>query len=675
MLDGSTGETESDVAESTIVPTVNERQRLIESYAQYQKTRGKLDRYASTSTYFTHAPKKIATGKVHGLVHRLYRPQLLLQRTREDLKQRSKQKKVDNFDSTHDKYLAKYWRHRQRLAAKQSKRRDTSTINSEESSLPTVTLPEVKSPKVQGNAALAPLPRPRGLPSIVAQEGTTSKRLVITNGGRTLVLQDDDVPSEDSASTPTSTSRAESSVAASVIDGSHHPPVDLAAGVSFVELSSLWLLANPPSELAPTVRGMSIAHSDETGLDLSWLVTRKRVAPKIKEELPSPNRFGRRKYLLKCQQDGASSHNSSITIDEAKFVHQLVADAIEDALRESSAMVTTTSPTKSATSNKNGKLPGVMTTLLDVPLESPSDNESLPTKLNSPRSCLIVLRNGLTLRELLPTPFTVFAKEGSLLGVPQFATEKRYLSKESKRRNALRRVQEQYSALCGEYSRNVFMEMLHDADPNASKEDTSTFSQIVESKKNHQQESNARFADKLDAQVQRTKAMCQKIKAESEKIQEFETQRAAKWRDEMKEREQQRQEKAARLQRVKDDATQIASIHRSKLLIKLEHEDQRRKKLEEARSHARHLEAEAQREDAEAKREEQCRHSRLEELKRAQAAEGIRQKMARIERQKKLSNSLQQRMRYEQELAKLRNEETRRRAEDDILAFRRKYQV
>lgn len=691
----------SDIAtESTVVcepVPVDERQRLIESYAQFKKTRGKLEVYASDSTQFTPDPaRKISTTKVHGLVQRLYRPHLLLQRTKEDMRRRKEEVTVENFDSVNDKHLAKYWSHRRQVEAKQAKRREclknkSASTQKEAPTTPSSATKETSNPR--GNDAATPAPRPRCLPAIVAQEGDSSIRLIVANGGRTLLLQDDTI--SDHSDSITDASMHTPSIADSTTSGGRESTAPQGK-VSQAELSSLWLLADPPSELAPTVRGLSITDANTMGVDLSWMAVHKREVHRLKDDLPSPHRFGRKKYQLKCQREGGSTSLTNTPSKGAAIgsTRELVEDFVDKVINgalEVSAAGAELSPTKSTVSCRStAKGPsGLRVTLLDIQLEASEESnindqskgsqgevvDTAPERINSPRSCLVMLRNGIALSDLTPTPFAVFVKEGTLVGVPKFASEKRYLSKESKRRQLLRRLQTEYSALCGEASRDEFMDMLMASKPGAVVEDTSAFAQIIDYKRSRQQESAARYADKLDNLVQMTKNKCIKIKAQNDKLQQFEAARVARWREETEERERQRELKAIRLQCVREDAKEIANLQRNGLLTKLDSEEERRKKMDLERRRQRHVESETQKEDADTKRKQQMRHTRLEELKRAQAADRIRQKMAKIDRQKKMSEELLKQMRYEQEMAKLRDELTRKAAEEDILAYRRKHQV
>ena len=95
--------------------------------------------------------------------------------------------------------------------------------------------------------------------------------------------------------------------------------------------------------------------------------------------------------------------------------------------------------------------------------------------INSPRSGMVLLKNGVTLRELLPTPLYACLREGAAEHAMPVAMERRFLAKEARRRRLLAKVRDDYAAVCASLSLEGALRAFLDADPSAPKNASVSF--------------------------------------------------------------------------------------------------------------------------------------------------------------------------------------------------------
>lgn len=121
-----------------------------------------------------------------------------------------------------------------------------------------------------------------------------------------------------------------------------------------------------------------------------------------------------------------------------------------------------------AANKKTHAGPTVPATVLQIPFENAVSSTPVHPdtyRLSSPRSVIVLLRNGLTLKDLVAVPLSVFYNEGSLRGLPKTVSEISYAAHEKQRLKQLGKVRRDYAALCSVVTLPALVEQIFAVNP------------------------------------------------------------------------------------------------------------------------------------------------------------------------------------------------------------------
>lgn len=401
------------------------------------------------------------------------------------------------------------------------------------------------------------------------------------------------------------------------------------------DLTALWMIARPPPSYQAVMRRLGIAHGD---FDLSWMLDADGMPP-----------TGGTVNDIPLEADGASTEPQPQSSPDG------VAD---DGTATSSARFS----------------------------------------LSSPRSIVTVLRNGVTLSELVPRPLYEFYAEGKLEGKPEYLCDKRFTAHEKRRRATLCKVRADYARLCGDIGQPHLIDVLRSIDPNENpdypiRHDGMAISEarkgsssltrklsIIGSVAQHRtataQELQHRRQEKFERHLQRNMELTmERVRQglasearEREKVREI----AERRQKEALERRRRLQEKEARLQQVVSEGRLRAELRRQHILDKVAEHEYHWERKQRERGFVNMVVAEETRILKEQKRDNMARRERLEEYKKLCTLDRIRRKMDKARAAAESEMDVTRKLRQERERAAVLMRRMAHEHEEAVIAAQRR---
>lgn len=346
---------------------------------------------------------------------------------------------------------------------------------------------------------------------------------------------------------------------------------------------------------------------------------------------------------------------------------------------------------------KRQERPLLSRSLLDIPV-GPTIDVDGHFRISSPRSVIVLLRNGVALSEILPKSLHVMMKEGSLEGTPVHLCEKRFATREKRRLEILEKVRGDYANICSSITQADFVQMLfsvcpeehpdfpirNDAMPidESSLNNTqltrklsiiaNTASKREQSAQERQNNNRLRFERYLrrnrEIAMNRVKDAKVREAAEAEKFSSIQRRRI----EDLRQREEKLQHRNNRLQQVIDDGKAMEELRRREMERRIADHEERWAEQQRMRDFARQLEEEERHIAKRQKQENMMRHERMVEFQKLRTVDRIRRKLDRCVASVQTDMETRKAIKFERDKCTMEMKELVRKHDDEILAFQRK---
>lgn len=395
----------------------------------------------------------------------------------------------------------------------------------------------------------------------------------------------------------------------------------------------------------------------------------------------------------------------------------------------------TNSPTAASGTEKRyvPPIPKDLVTLLTIPTEMPdtsSEDADVAAEvnilrtlvINSPRSGLVLLRNGVTLAELLPTPLIECMRQGAQEHALPVAMEKRYLAKEAKRRRLLSKVREDYASVCAGISLSGLLKAFLNSDPSITagvsfaaddtevrdgdeeegliKESSGKSAAYQDKEKEKDRPSHphalpmdqsaellmknrlqrydikrARATRQQELSLLLIKERCDRLKAQSDQEKAFEKRRREESQRKAAERAQKQEEREAKLAKTRQDAEDLDALNRNSIMEKIQKENEHYelRRAEELRKKA--IENEAAKAAIRERQERVAQQERARQFELLCTADRARRKVDKVTNAKALSETIHKKLRDERDAMRRDEIRAQEQVAAEVLAFRRSNDV
>lgn len=605
--------------------------------------------YSSTQTFFSPQHRPITRECMDHMVERLYAPSSLLERTKLDFKRRRAQQQSTSYDATHDAHLASFWARQQIL--QQSRREERAARMAEMAAI---------EEHINSRGG-TPLPSPLRITTGSAASSPQRSRLLSC--------------SSDSSSPASLTPRQ-----CKVGKSSQKYLGDLAA---FPESAWVLILSNLDS-------------NDKRRLsEASRAVARRmrfveRVESEERRRSPSAHKADSGDVLVRPVNRIYRQDLTAIWM-LAKPPPSFQGCVRKFGLRPSDydlrwlnqAEADTAAPTPSIS-------------VFSIPRDVSSDTAGFA--VNSPRSVVTMLRNGVELNELLPRPLSQFAAVASLEGASPQIAEMRFLAFENRRKDLLGKVLKDYSAICSAISQAALIKMLYNVRPddhpdypirfdsspiNARSLQDKQFTRklsIIEKTGMLRQMKAAEMQTHAKAKLEKYlgRAMSLTMKREqdlqaqmdrdAEKARQMELRKKA-------EREEMHQKNLlmnGKLEAVRAEAKMLERVRREQMETRIAAQDRRWESLKERRAFIKRVEVEESRIATQQQHDDMQRRERILEYRKLLTLDRIRRKMDKAQAALQSDLKLRKTMKEDREAFSMQRKALSEQHESAILSFQRK---
>ena len=706
---------------------------------------GKMLKYSSAETFFSPAHVPINEQSEKALITRLYNPEPLKKRTLMDLEQRRQVQQA--YDSSVDHHLCQYWDRKQQIRNKTSsgsKRQENIGDTEVKSTRPRTTSPpqdrsgdggSESSPDRCHTSPVSGRQKHKASGSSAASPASSSRR---GRGGYRSSSQSSTRRTSTASSSASSNSSRESSPEwteqrSSSKPREHRPGDKLATGhkSNNSSITSRKFIAGLPISVWSIVakfleeKDLVALHGCARGLTLEALSNSNSRAVVLtrsqnggdSNSSPSRSRSG---FFDRGDDDG---------FDPVTNIHRRDLTALWMVARPSSAfqrvvarfsfhhhdfnlswMVRKAQPPASG-----GTIMQIPT--LYVPSSSQSGGASSPDayRLSSPRSVLVLLRNGLTLKDLVAIPLSVFYNEGSLRGIPKAVSEIGYAAHEKQRQKHLSKVRRDYAALCKLITLKELTDMLfrvnpdehtdapihdddeeirpvglseetgltvHDPSGDGGQRQQHVTTVVVEGnsavrlRADRAMEQQTKQQEKYMTQLTRNAELMRKRTERAREQEETALRKYESLRLQHEAENQQRKEKIAqraeKLKQVQQDAKLREELRQKFVLEKIHAHESHQQKLDEQRRLQHLIQQEERKVINERKRERVDRCEKQNDFERLCVVDKIRRKAAKIDAVRELSQKMTLELKHNREKASIEMQLKAEQFSSELLAFQRK---
>jgi hypothetical protein len=345
-----------------------------------------------------------------------------------------------------------------------------------------------------------------------------------------------------------------------------------------------------------------------------------------------------------------------------------------------------------------GKSPPASGTLLEIPEDSHVGYT--PHPISSPRSVLVMLRNGLTLRDLTPQPLGSFYRSGALRGLPPFATEIHFASSEANRRKKLSKVRRDYESLCALISREDLVAQLQLANPEVFREvlisreeenvqsrggsplgnetgsqsddDGEAAKRRLERSAMRQQKALDKYMCQLESNARILRENVEAAKHRDDELRRKETILEEKRRREAESRRERQQKKQERLEKARRDAYLKEELRKQELLNRLHRQEEYARIRAQEQHEQKLVSQEEHRIQVERKFELVMRREKQRNYENLITIDRIRRKVGRVRALEEIKAAALQRLKQQREQASLEMVEKTNKFAVELLEFQRK---